>query len=89
MTTKDIPNVLAFGIKNSVWIIGGIISIGVTFGISQYRITELEKKVITLEADRENVVVLKTQMAAIQSSIDELKQTNKDTYRLLLDMSKN
>lgn len=89
MTTKQIPDVLALGIKNSVWIISGIITIGTTFGISQYRTNELEKKVAVLEAERQNVIILKTQMQAIQSSIDELKQTNKDTYRLLLDMSKD
>ena len=89
MTSNEVPKVLALGIKNATWIVGGIISIATTFSISQYRINELEKKVAVLEVEKENVVILKTEMQTIKQSINELKQTNKDTYRLLLGMSKN
>lgn len=96
MTTKEIPNVLAVGLKHAVWIIGGIASIASTFLLNQYDIAELKKqraedraRIVALESDKENVIILKTQMQTILKSIDELKQTNKDTYNVLLDMRKD
>lgn len=70
-----------------------------SFAVSQYRQNEQEKiisnqqiQINDLKKDKENdgraLTVVETEIKALNASIGELKDQNKETYRLLLDMSK-
>ena len=63
------------------------ISLISTFALSQYKIGELQSEVEKLNAGSKSVIVLEQQLKDISKSVDELKDQNKETYRLLLDIS--
>lgn len=80
-------------------IIGMAISIATTFGIAQYRIgeqqtslTDQQRQLNELKKDNQtdgkSITAVETEIKALNASIGELKDQNKETYRLLLDMSR-
>lgn len=75
-------------IKGTVWLVFLIGGIGGSFALSQYKISELQVKVSSLEANTRSLIVVQTQLVEMSKSIDDLKAQNKETYRLLLDISK-
>jgi septal ring factor EnvC (AmiA/AmiB activator) len=75
------------------------ISIATTFAVAQYKINELQiisgdfqKQLNELKkekaSDSKSLTVVETEIKTLNASISELKDQNKETYRLLLDMSR-
>jgi len=80
----------------SLVLLVGMIS---SFSVSQYRISEQDKilsgqavEITNMKREKEtdgrSMVALQTEIKALNQSIGELKDQNKETYRLLLDISK-
>lgn len=76
------------GLGNLITLVLLVVSVISSFVLSQYKIGELQSRVDELNAGTKNVVILEQQLKDISKSVDELKDQNKETYRLLLDISK-
>jgi|TARA_R110002020_G_scaffold450705_1_gene664375 hypothetical protein len=65
---------MSFTIKDSVWLIGVLITLGVTWGMTSQRISAMEKDVDRLE----NAIILFTKMESRIAVIEtEVKNINK------------
>lgn len=68
------------------------ISLISTISVGLDKIDTLQKEVVDLKADKETtgklLIEVQTEIKAVNSSIGDLKEQNKETYRLLLDFSK-
>ena len=72
---------MSFNFKDSVWFIGIIVTIGVTWGMMSQRVTAMEKDVDRLETAILIFTKMETRIAVIET---EVKNINKK----LDDMSK-
>jgi hypothetical protein len=76
-------------IKGVVWLIFLIAGIGGSFSISQYRIGELQQQVGELKGSEKDIAILQADSKNTAISINEIKETQKQIYTILLDISSN
>ena len=70
---------MSFNFKDSVWIIGVILALGMTWGMTSQRITAMEKDVDRIE----NALILFTKMESRIAVIEtEVKNINKKLDKL-------
>lgn len=74
-------------IKGIIWLIFLIGGIGGSFALSQYKIGELQQEIGELKGNAKDIVILQEDSKNVVVSINELKDTQKQIYTLLLDMS--
>ena len=65
---------MTFTIKDSIWIIGVFIALGVTWGITSQRVTAMEKDVDRIEDALITFTKMEVRLAVIES---EVKNINK------------
>ena len=74
-------------IKGVIWLVFLIGGIGGSFALSQYKIGELQQQIGELKGNTKDIVILQTDSKNVANSINELKETNRQIYELLLNMS--
>ena len=65
---------MTFTIKDSIWIVGGFLALGVTWGMTSQRVTAMEKDVDRLEDALLIFTKMETRLAIIEV---EVKNINK------------
>ena len=72
---------MSFNIKDSVWFIGVLITLGVTWGMTSQRISAMEKDVDRLESAiilftkmESRIAVIETEVKNINKKLDDLKR---------------
>ena len=72
---------MTFNIKDSVWLIGVLITLGVTWGMTSQRINAMEKDVDRLEEAlilftkmESRIAVIETEVKHINKKLDDMKR---------------
>ena len=65
---------MTFTIKDSVWLIGVFVVLGVTWGMTSQRVTAMEKDMDRIETAMGLLIQIETRIAVIETEVKNINQ---------------
>jgi hypothetical protein len=65
---------MTFTIKDSVWLIGVFVVLGVTWGMTSQRVTAMEKDMDRMETAMGLLIQIETRIAVIETEVKNINQ---------------